>query len=127
MANLPPDVVMDVDKINNFDDVRRRSSSFSKVSSRSASMSSSTSTIPYPERMAANNNLLDDDKKPIDSPRLSYKGDSQERDHVSMAADLIPPQGLQCVSNKALALNTCNIPHVDDDNVINIQLLYDPD
>ena len=91
MANLPPDVAMDVDNVNNFDDVRGRSSSFSKVSSRSASMSSSASSVPYSERMAANNNLLDNDKEPIDSSQLSYKDNSQERDCVSKAADLIPP------------------------------------
>jgi len=41
-----------------------------------------------------------------------------------MVADLISPQGPQDVSNEALALNTSNVPCVDDNNVINIQLLY---
>ena len=41
-----------------------------------------------------------------------------------MVADLISPQEPQHVSNEAPALNTSNVPRVDDNNVINIQLLY---
>jgi len=43
-----------------------------------------------------------------------------------MVINPIISQGLQCVSNKALAPNTSNFPCVDDDNIINIQLPYDP-
>ena len=57
---------------------------------------------------------------------MSYKDDSQERNCVSLATSLVPFQESQCISNKTLALNTCNTPHVDD-GTINIQLPYDPD
>jgi len=40
---------------------------------------------------------------------------------------VLSPQGLQCVSNEALALNTCNISCVDDNDIINIQLPYNLD
>ena len=40
----------------------------------------------------------------------------------------VPPLSeSQCVLNEALALNTMNVPHVDDGDIINIQLLYDLD
>jgi len=39
----------------------------------------------------------------------------------------VSPLGFQYVSNKALVLNISNIPYIDDDDVINIQLSYDPD
>ena len=77
--------------------------------------------------MVINNNLSDEEsKKPVDSSQLSYKDDSQERNSISMVTSLVPSQEPQCVLNKALALNTCNIPCIND-NIINIQLLYDPD
>jgi len=128
IAPLSHVAVMDVDKVDNFDDIRERSSLSSKVSFRSTSVSLSTSSIPYHKRMVINNNIPDEEfKEPIDSFQLSYKDNSQERNHVSMATDLVPSQGPQCVSNEALALNTYNVPHVDDVNIINIQLLHDPD
>jgi len=43
-----------------------------------------------------------------------------------MAVDPVIPQRTQHVSNEALALNTSSFPHVDDDDVINIQLPYNP-
>jgi len=68
IAPLPPVVVIDIDKVNNFDNVRGRFSSSSKVSSRSTSVSSSVSSILYHERIVINNDLSDEEfKKPIDS------------------------------------------------------------
>jgi len=77
--------------------------------------------------MVINNDLSDKDlKEPINSSQLSYKDDSQKRDCVSKATDLVPSRDPQHVSNKVSTLNTFNAPHIDDndDDVINIQLLY---
>ena len=43
-----------------------------------------------------------------------------------MVIDLVLPQEPQHVSNKVLALNSSSFPCIDDDDVINIQLMYDP-
>jgi len=68
MASLSPVVVMDVNKVNNFNNIRERSPSSSKVSSRSISVFSSVSSIPYYERMVINNNFFDEEfKEPVDS------------------------------------------------------------
>ena len=42
-----------------------------------------------------------------------------------MTIDPVLPQGLQHVSNKTLALNFSSSSHINDDDVINIQLPYD--
>jgi len=117
---------MDIDNVDNFDDVRRRSHSLNNISSRSVSLVSRASSRLYHEKIIINNNLPNEEiVEFIDRSQLSYSGDGQERNCVSMATDLIPLQGPQHVSNEALALNICNVPHVSDDNVINIQLPYD--
>jgi len=121
MASLPPIVVMNVNKVNNFDDIRKRFPLFSKIPSRNTFISSSTSSIPYYERMVISNDLPDEEfKETIDSSKLSYKDNSQERNHISMATDLVSSQGSQHILNETLALDTCNISCVDNANVINI-------
>jgi len=57
IAFILANVGMDVD--NNF--IRERSNSFSKVSSRSASVLSAASSIPYYERMEIKNDLSNED------------------------------------------------------------------
>jgi len=44
-----------------------------------------------------------------------------------MVTNSISFQGIQHVSNKTPALNTNNVPCVGNNDVINIQLPYDPD
>ena len=123
---LPSVMEMDINKVDNCDDIRRSPSS-NKVSSRSISISSSISSIPYHERIVINNDLTDKEfKKPVDSSQLSYKSDSQGKSCVSMATDPTLSQKPQHVLNETLALNTCNASHVNND-IINIQLPYDPD
>jgi len=62
IAFLPSIIVMNIDKVGNFNDVRRRSSFSSKVFFRS------TSFILYHERIVINNDLSDKKfKKPINS------------------------------------------------------------
>ena len=121
-------MAIDVNNINNSNNIRRSPSS-SKVTSRSPSIFSSVSSIPYYERIVINNNFPNEDfKKPINSSQLSYKDDSQKRDYVSKMTDLVLSRGPQHVSNEVPTLNTSNAPCVDDDDdIINIQLLYDFD
>ena len=125
IAHLSANLAIDIDKnnkVDNYDDVRGRSPSSINVSSRNAS------SIPYYERIVINNNIPDEEfRKPIDSSQLSYKDKSQTNSCVNMAIDPISLQGPQCVSNEALALNISNPPCIDNDDVINIQLLYNPD
>jgi len=130
MAWLPADSVMDIDDINFSANVRGRSHSSSRATTRSTLLISSASSILYHEKMEINNDLPDDDfKKPVDSSQLSYKDKSQQENCVSKMTDLELPSSLQHTSNKASALNTLNTPCVDDnsDNIINIQILYNPD
>ena len=113
--------------IDNYNDVRGRKSSPSKASSRSALISSSVSSQPYHERMVLNNDLPDKEVvKPVNSSQLSYKDKSEERNTVSKATDHESTRRWQCAWNEAPALDTSTAQHVDN-NIINIQLPYDPD
>jgi len=65
MAPLPLIVAMDVNKIDNFDNIRGRSSFFSKVFSRSTSVFSCASSILYHKRMVINSDLSDEEFKEL--------------------------------------------------------------
>jgi len=124
MDRLLASLAMDID---NFDNVRERSPSSSRVTSRSNSVISKISSIPYHKRMEIQNDFSEEElREPINSSQLSYDDQCQESHCVSMVIDPVLPQGSQCVSNEAPALNTSSPPYVDDNDVINIQLLYDP-
>ena len=130
IAQLPADSVMDIDDIDFSANIRRRSHSSSRATTRSASLSSSAFFVPYHKRMKINNDLPDDNfKEPANSSQLSYKDNSQQENCVSKVTNLKPSSGLQHVSNEAPALNILNTPYVDDnsDDIINIQITYDPD
>lgn len=58
---------------------------------------------------------------------MSYSSDGQENNQDSIVTVPSTQQELQHVSNEALALTICNVPCVDDNDIINIQLPYDPD
>ena len=119
--SLPFAMKIDINSVNNYNDVRERSHSFSNVSSRSVSLVSRASSRPYYEKMIINNDLPDKEiVKPIDRSQLSYSGNYQERSCISMMTDPISLQEPQQVSNKALALNTYNVPCVGNDDIINI-------
>jgi len=129
MVFFSPGVVMDINKhsVDNYDDMRERKSSPSNVSSRSALVVSGISSIVYHNRMIINNDLPKQEQvEPIDNFQLLYSSKCQ-RNNQDNTTTVLSSQGLQHVSNEAFALNTCNIPHVDDNNVINIQLPYDSD
>ena len=102
MAQLPSTMDMDVD-----DFIRGRSTSLSKMRSRSISVVSNASSIPYYLRIEINSNLLDKNiVELIDSSQLSYQDDVKRGDNsVSKAADISPTRNSQCVQYEALALN----------------------
>ena len=133
MAQFPSNMDMDVD----CDEIiRGRPVLPGKANSRSSSISSSTSSIPYHECMEINNNIPDVDiREPINSSQLSYKDNTEKDESVSKVADTIPLARKQCVSNEAPALKTAPKPGgrgVSNNNsnsspqeTFNIQLLYD--
>jgi len=108
IARTPAHKAMD---INNFDDIRERLTSSSKKSFKSPSISSTTSSIPYHEKIEINNNLPDKEfTEPVNSSRLSYKDNSREGIPVSEATDISSTKNQQYVSNKALALKSMSKP-----------------
>ena len=133
MAKIPADVVIDV----NDDNIRERLFLPSKVSLRSTSVTSNTSSIPYYEKIEINNDLLDKEVRDlVDSSQLSYKDDNEEDNHVRKVANNGPTRNLQCIQNKALDIknspklwgkstfpNNTNMSPLE--NIINIQLPYD--
>ena len=121
MHPLPFAMEIDTDSVNNYNNIRERSNSFSNVSSKSASLVSRASFRPYYEKMTINNDLSDKEiVKSIDRSQLSYSGNGQERSCISMMTDPIFLQEPQHVSNEVLALNTYNVPHVGNYDIINI-------
>ena len=127
MNSLPSALEMNIDSINNYDNVRERTHSPSNISTRSVSVVSQASSLLYHKRMVINNDLSNKEiVEPIDSSQLSYSSDGQGRNYDSEVTDSILLQGLQCALNKALACNTYNGQCVGNDDVINIQLPYDP-
>ena len=76
---FPPNMGMDVDdfgsrNVNNYDDVRGRTMTSNKTSSRTVSMSSSEALVDYATKLECLNNVLDDEetREPIDNSQLSY-------------------------------------------------------
>ena len=124
--------------VNSFE-VRGRTSSTEKNLSRDSSMSLTQSSIIYHEKMA--NNSMDIDQDPtVESPALSYEIEQEKALHLSKATETSGNMRLQNKNNKATPINlecTGNVnqgkwqqyvtaSNDDDDNVINIQLPYDP-
>jgi len=135
MAHLPFATDMNINNIT-----RGRSTSSSKMSSRSTSVVSDASSIPYHLRIEINNDLLDKiTVEPIDSSQLSYQDNVKRRSNlVSEAADPGPIRKSQHVQHDALALDKAPKPQgksaainntntsLPQENVISIQLPYDP-
>ena len=93
MNSLPSTLEMDINSINNYNDVRKRTYFLSNVSTRSVSIVSQASSLPYHERMLINNNLPDKEiMEPIDSSQLSYSGDGQGRNCNSITTNSVFPQ-----------------------------------
>jgi len=95
MVRIPANKVINID---NYNDIRERTTSSRKASSRSASVTSNVSSIPYYERMEINNNLPDKEFRDlINSSQLSYKGNNEEENPVSEVTDNSPIRNLQYV------------------------------
>ena len=115
---------------DNYDKMRGRMSTPSKQSSRVFSISSTISLVIYYKRMDINNNLENDiNMEPIEITQLLYAIPREQVNQVSTVVDSNNNMINQCVLIKGLALNsssTSSTSHIDNDNIINIQLLYDP-
>ena len=95
------------------DDITKGKSTFlSKMSSRSTSVVSDTSSIPYYLRMEINNDLPGEiTVEPIDSSQLSYQDNVEGGSNlVSETANLGPARKSQHVQHDALALNKAPKP-----------------
>ena len=122
--------------INN--DARGRSSQIHKNWSRNSSMSSTVSSTIYHEKMELNNGMDINSDPLVESPALSYEDEREKEIRLRKAVETTNNIRLQDVNNEASStqvnhdnhVSTDNMrvqtPRVDDDNVINIQLPYDP-
>jgi len=119
-------------------DVRGRSPHIHKNQSRDSSMSSMVSSTIYHERMELNNSMDIDSDPPVETSALSYEDERDKAIHLSKAAETTNNTRLQNGNNVASNTLTnqgnhvsagnsqAQPPHVDDDDVINIQLPYNP-
>ena len=135
MARTMLNNTMDVE---NYKDIQRRPTSFNKSNSKSFFVSSIVSSILYHQKIEINNDLLDDDIiEPINSSQLLYDNNNRVSNPVSKAVDNRIGKNKQYVSNKSLVIKNMpkpqgkntnsNMDNVDQkDNIINIQILYDP-
>ena len=119
-------------------ETRGRSSYIKKNLLRDTSMSSTCSLIIYHERVAMNNGIDINSDPPVEFPALSYETEQEKALHLSKATETtsnMRPQGgnNEASSNQAnhdghISLDkTCGeAPCDDNDNVINIQIPYNP-
>ena len=125
---------------DNYDEVRDRNLSTNRKISRDSSMSSAMFSVAYHERMESNNNMVINDKRVDSSPVLSHKTEQEKALHVNKAAEqqvnirpkcdnlIASNSNPKCVFNKEQQPNTTcgSTSQTGDDNIINIQLPYDP-
>ena len=135
--NMEMDHSTETNPVNNVD-ARGRSPQGHKNLSRDSSMFSTVSSTIYHERMEMNNGMDIDSDQPIDFPALSYKDEREKESRLRKEAEtttnLRPQDGNNEASsiqsnhgNHILSDSRCiQTPRVDDDNVINIQLPYNP-
>ena len=106
--------------------------------SRDSSMSSTVFSTIYHERMEMNNGIDIDSDQLIEFPMLSYEEERKKEFHLRKMAETTNNTGPQDGNNKAFSIQAnhgnhvpsdstrIQTPCVDDDNIINIQLPYDP-
>ena len=135
--NTEMDHFTETNPINNVD-AKGRSPQSHKNLSRDSSMSSTVSSIIYHERMEMNNGMDIDSDQLIDFPALSYEDEREKEFHLRKVAKTTNNMRPQDGNNKAFSIqanhsnhvpsdsNCIQTPCVDDVNVINIQLPYDP-
>ena len=123
---------------DNYDEVRGRPLSTNKNISRDSSMSSMRSSVIYHERMDHNNAMVIDDDMNDITPALSYKDEQEKALQVSKAAEHQDNMRLkdsilnisksipQCVLNEEQCPGPTYGPTMynENNNIINIQLLY---
>jgi len=120
-------------------EMRRRTLSTKKNFSRDSSMSSTRSSVIYHERIA--NNGMDIDQEPVDnSSALSYEEKHEKVLHLSKATKTLGntrPLDRNNEANNTNPQRACNVnqnkqfqhnaaSNDNDDNIINIQLPYNP-
>jgi len=122
--------------INN--DTRGRFSQIHKNWSRDSSMSSTVSSTIYHEKMELNNGMDIDSDPLVESPALSYEDEREKEIRLRKVAETTNNTRLQGVNKEAsstqvnhdnhVSIDNMHVqtPCVDDNNVINIQLPYDP-
>ena len=122
--------------INN--DARGRSPQIHKNWSSDSFMSSTVSSTIYHEKMKLNNSINIDSDPPVESPALFYEDEREKEIHLRKVAETTNNMRLQGVNNEAsstqanhdnhVSMDNMHVQtsHVDDDNIINIQLPYDP-
>jgi len=123
--------------VNNFEP-RSRTTSIERNISRDNSMSSICSSVTYHERVTMNNGMNIDTDPPTDFPALSYEKEQERELHLRKATETTTNMRPQDGTNEA---SSCQVNHGDcmpndrtrsqthgddDNNVINIQLPYDP-
>ena len=120
-------------------EVRGRTLSIEINLSRNTLISSTCSSTIYHERMA-NNGMDVDSDSPTDSPTLSYKMEQEKLLCFRKAAETLNNTRLQNGNNEAFPIQLERTRHAisnkqkpcaaapsdDNDNIINIQLPYDP-
>ena len=126
-----------VNSVNNVK-IRGRSSCIEKNLSRNTSMSSTCSSTIYHERVTMNNGMDIDSDMPVESPALFYEMEQEKQSHLSKATGTSNNTRPQDVNNGASSTQSDYVdyvspnktrgeaPHDDDNNVINIQITYDP-
>jgi len=126
--------------LDNYDEVRGRSLSTNKCTSKDSSMFSMKSSVVYHDRMECNNTMVVNEEIVDVSSALSNKTGQIKALHVSKATEQqdntrskcnnlkASNSNPQCVLNKEQhSIPTCGpTTQFEDDNVINIQLPYDP-
>ena len=123
--------------VNNID-TRDRFPQRLKNLSRDSSMSSTVSSTIYHKRMEMNNSMDIDSDQPIEFPVLSYEEEREKEFCLRKAAETTNNTRPQDGNNEVFSIQAnhgnyipsdsthIQTPRVDDDNVINIQLPYDP-
>ena len=119
-------------------DSRGKTSSIERNLSRDTSMSSTHSSVIYHKRVTMNNDMDIDSDPPIDVPALFYKEEQEKELCLKKAAETTTNMRPQGGINEASSIQVNHRSHIpndrirgqapgnDNDNIINIQLPYDP-
>ena len=137
LSNIGMDKSTGVNPVNDIK-IRGRSSCIEKNLLRDTSMSSTCSSVIYHERVTMNNGMDIDSDMPIESPALSYEIEQEKQSCLSKVTGTSNNMRPQGINNGASSTQSDYVDHVfpnethgkafcdDDDNVINIQIAYDP-